>query len=144
MQRKISDIRRELQGQKARGEYSPEKLRAFYRKSAWKRGVCDYAEWLFDDYLDRRDLLGCDENIRIGKIKEADLLNGAASWDQYSRGGCSLIYNEDICKALCTEREQKRFHNGKLPPNNHEDWIDVQARALQEAAEMVLAAANRR
>ena len=68
MQRKISDIRAELQGIKARENYTPEQLRKFYRKSAWRRGVCDYAEWLFDDYLDRRDLLGVDEGIvRIGK-----------------------------------------------------------------------------
>lgn len=144
MQRKIIDIRRELRGPKARGDYSPEKLRQFYRKSAWDRGVCDYAESLFDDYLERRDLLGQDEELRIGKITEKDLLNGATNWKQYSHGGCSLIYDEDICKALCSPKEQKRTHNGELPPNDREDWLDVQARALQQAAMIVVNAVNRR
>lgn len=145
MQRKISDIRAELQGEKARGNYTPEQMRKFYRKSAWHRGVCDYAEWLFDDYLDRHELSGVDEEIvRIGKITEKDLLNGASSWEQYSRGGCALVYDEDICKALFSPKDQKRSQNGALPPNDHEDWIDVQTRVLKEAAEKVLAAVNRR
>ena len=144
MQRKISEIRQELQGVKARGEYTPEKLRAFNRKSAWDRGVCDYAEWLLDDYLDRRDLLGVDENTRIGSISEKDLLNGAESWSEYSHYGCCLVYDEDICQALCSPKEQNRLRNGELPPNAHEDWLDFQARALQQAAKKVLAAVNRR
>lgn len=144
MQRRISDIRKELKGPKARGEYTPEMLRQFHRKSAWNKGVCNYAEELFDNYLDRRDLLDYDDEARIGKIAEKDLLNGAADWNQYSHGGCSLIYDEDICMALCSPKEQKRTHNGELPPNDKEDWLDVQARALQQAATLVLKAVNRR
>lgn len=144
MQRSITDIRQELQGPRERENYTPDMLNKFRRKSAWDRGVCDYAEQLFDDYLERRDLLNCDGSIRIGKITEADLLNGAESWEDYSYGGCSLIYDSDVCEALCSPSERKRTRDGELPPNSRENWLDVQARALRQAASKVIKAVNRR
>lgn len=35
-----------------------------------------------------------------GKKLEKILLNGAKDWQEYSEGGCSLTYNEDIAKRL--------------------------------------------
>lgn len=93
-------------------------------RSAWDMAVNAYAVELLKDVetsdLDR-------ENCK------AVLLNGAADWKQYSYGGCSLIYDEDIARRVCTPSELKRKHNGALEPNSHETWLDVQARALCQA-----------
>ena len=64
------------------------------------------------------------------------MLNGAASWAQYSDGGCALIYNGDIARRLCTASELKRTRDGQRNPNANETWIDVQARALSQAARL--------
>jgi hypothetical protein len=75
------------------------------------------------------------KNVEYGTIEamKADALNGARDWRQYSEGGCSLVYNEDIAVRLCTPSELKKTSNGMRNPNASETWIDVQARALQQA-----------
>ena len=107
-------------------------------RSAWERGVKEYAAELIDDLA---------EAIHGGWFDPADigaplmlrkqLLNGSSDWRQYSWGGCSLIYNEDIAARLCTPSELKRTRNGKRRPNAREEWLDTQARALGQAARMV-------
>ena len=58
-------------------------IRYHKARSAWERGVTLYADELLDNIYD---------NIKEdGKITEADLLNGADNWKEYSYGGCSLI-----------------------------------------------------
>ena len=70
-------------------------------------------------------------------LLEKALLNGASSWQQYSDGGCALIYDADIAKILCTPTELKRTRNGELMPNSRENWLDVQASALFQAYRMI-------
>jgi len=94
-------------------------------RSAWKKGVILYAI----DILDSID----DE-----EITEKNLLNGADNWKQYSEGGCALIYNIDICHRLCTPSEIKKTKGGERRPNKQETWIDVQARALYQAARLIM------
>lgn len=53
-------------------------------------------------------------------------------------GGCYLIYNSDIAKMFCTPSELKKTHNGERKPNKNEEWLDVQARALNQAARMII------
>lgn len=65
------------------------------------------------------------------------LKNGADSWGQYSRDGSALVYDDDIAERLCTPSELKRKHGGKLAPNKRETWLDVQSRALFQAAELI-------
>lgn len=103
-------------------------------KSAWDRGVLIYALEIFDNYIEEHD--------SNKQITEKDLLNGAKDWQQYSRGGSSLIYDEDICKRLFTPSEQKKTRYGELKPNPSEEWLDVQARALYQAAQIVLSTVN--
>jgi len=91
--------------------------------SAWSKGVKNYAIDLVDE---------CE-----GAITEENLLNGTRNWDEYSAGGCALIYNEDIAKALCTPSELKRNDSGRLNPNGRENWIDCQARALKQAWKLI-------
>ena len=84
------------------------------------------------------------KNVEYGSIQslEADLLNGAQDWNQYSWGGCSLIYDEDIAKRVCTLSELKKTRNGERRPNSREEWLDTQARALSQAARHIRRAAN--
>lgn len=98
-------------------------------KSAWKRGVMQYAIELIND-VDLTDV--CNQ-----KLLEKTILNGADSWNQYSEGGCAFVYDGDICDRLCPPSVVKRKDHGRLPPNGRESWIDVQTRALFQAARII-------
>lgn len=121
----IDEIRNAIEAKKAR--------------SAWNKGVHLYAFDLLDEL---------DEAISGGWFDESDsevpallkrqLLNGAADWNQYSWGGCSLIYNEDIAERLCTPSELKKTRNGERRPNASEEWLDTQSRALYQASNLIL------
>lgn len=104
-------------------------------RSAWDKGVTEYALELLEELaVAVRD--GCvtaDDLNRPGG-KQAAMLNGADGWKAYSWGGCSLIYNSDIAERLCSPSELKRTRNGERRPNSREKWLDVQARALSQAA----------
>lgn len=105
------------------------------QRSAWGRGVLDYANELLDtleeaidgSYFDPDDLAAC-------KMVSSALLNGASDWNAYSWGGSALIYNGDIAARLCSPSELKKTRNGERRPNSREDWLDVQARALFQAS----------
>lgn len=99
-------------------------------RSAWERGVKAYA----------LDLLAEADEAR--EITREVLLHGARDWLEYSEGGSALIYNEDIAARLCTPSELARTRNGKRRPNSREGWLDVQARALAQAAALILRTAR--
>lgn len=99
--------------------------RYYNARSAWARGVVNYAIELVDGF-------------EGDAITEKALLSGARDWHEYSEGGMSLIYNQDICERLCTPSEIKRKHYGELQPNSRETWLDVQARALYQACRVIL------
>ena len=109
-----------------------------YNRSAWKRGVKEYAyelletleEGVENGYIDPDDFYS-------PKLLEKRLLNGVETWKQFSDGGCSLIYDGDIAKRLCNPTELKRSNNGNNPPNKMEEWLDVQARALRNACWLI-------
>ena len=107
-----------------------EKEKARSAWSAWKTGVFQYAF----------DILDNTEDI---EITENNLLNGAKDWHQYSEGGCSLIYDVDICHRLCTPSEIKKTKDGERRPNRQENWIGVQARALYQAARLIMKINNK-
>ena len=100
-------------------------------RSAWKKGVKKYADELLDNLEERAQI-----NERLPKdekeLKEW-LLNGAMDWEDYSYGGCSLIYDGDIAERLCTPSDLKKKDGGRLDPNSQESWLDVQTRALRQA-----------
>lgn len=108
-------------------------------RSAWGRGVLLYAQELAADLA---------EAIEGGYIKpetitsraalDEALRNGADSWKQFSWGGCSLIYNGDIAERLCNPSELKKTRNGERRPNAREEWLDTQARALFQAAGLIM------
>ena len=103
-----------------------EKIEHLNPRSAWNHGVMRYALELVT-------------SIDVGEeITEKCLLNGAENWHQYSEGGCALIYDFDICHRLCTPSEIKKTKDGERRPNKRENWIDVQARALYQAAQLIM------
>ena len=104
--------------------------------STWNKGVKEYAFELLES-LKERAALEC----RIPEsVKEAYnwMLNGADNWREYSYGGCSLLWDEDIAERLCCPSELKKKKYGYLNPNKRENWLDVQARALYQACYLVL------
>ncbi len=94
-------------------------------RSTWKAGVIQYAF----------DIINC---MGDKEITEKNLLNGADNWKQYSDGGRALIYDVDICHRLCTPSEIKKTKDGERRPNKQENWLDVQTRALYQAARLIL------
>lgn len=108
--------------------------RADWNRSAWGRGVTQYALEILDNCEYYRD----SETFYIpaGLSKDAlrkDALNGADSWSEFSQGGCSLIYDCDIAERLCTPSELRKTRGGEREPNSRESWLEVQTRALRQA-----------
>ena len=115
-----------------------ESIAAEKQRSAWDKGVTQYALELVDElaeqigggYVDPAELAK-------PRILRAALLNSAKDWREYSWGGCSLIYDPDIASRLCCPSELKKTRNGERRPNGREEWLDVQGRALFQAANRV-------
>ena len=107
-------------------------LAAMPTRSAWQRGVKAYAADLLDA-LDENNLPATRENM----------LNGARTWREWAWGGCGLVYHADIAERLCSPSELKRKQGGDLPPNGREEWPDVEARAVGQAAGFILRAVRR-
>lgn len=112
-----------------------EALEASKERSAWGRGVQAYAVDLVDNLQERAAYEG--RNPETGKECREWMLNGAQDWNQYSWEGSSLIYDGDIAERLCTPSELKKTRHGERRPNSREEWLDVQARALYQAANRV-------
>lgn len=108
------------------------------QRSAWDKGVSAYALELVEQLGEQIDGGYFYElDLSEPKTVRAALLNGAADWSQYSWGGCSLIYDSDIAERLCCPSELKKTRNGERRPNSREEWLDVQTRALYQAANRV-------
>ena len=99
-------------------------------RSAWARGVKEYA-------LELVESLNDDADLSNETLLQKALFNGASSWQQYSEGGCSLIYNADIAERLCSPSELKRCKGGERAPSGRETWLDCQSRALWQAHKVV-------
>lgn len=111
-----------------------EKLKRLTPRSAWDRAVVS-------DAMDLVDSLNCSELPNNREELKKLLLNGAADWSAYSYGGCALVYDGDIAKHYCTPSELRRVTHadGTISEraNARENWLDVQARALQQAAFLI-------
>ena len=113
-------------------------------RSAWSRGVTVYAMELLEKLEEAVDGGYFDpSDPEAPKLLERQLLNGASDWNQYSWGGCSLIYDGDIAARLCCPSELKKTRNGERRPNAREEWLDVQTRALYQACRRIKTAAGK-
>ena len=102
-----------------------ENMKKRFARSAWDKGVYDYAFDILEPL--------CDE---LENVKADTLMNGASSWKDYSYGGCALICDDDIAKRMCTPSEYKKYlnagPNSKLSDSDY--WLgNVQTRALFQA-----------
>jgi hypothetical protein len=113
-------------------------------RSAWGRGVKGYAEGLAEELEEaiQGGYFAEDKLTDRAALKE-QMLNGAKDWSQYSWGGSAWIYDGDIAERLCSPSELKKTRNGERRPNANEEWLDVQARALTQAASMIMRLARR-
>lgn len=114
------------------------------RRGAWNHGVMCYAI----DLVDELEESICDgyhdfDDLHSRRMVEKMLLNGASDWSQYSWGGSALIYDRDIAELLCNPSELKKTRHGERQPNSYEEWLDVQARALRQAARRVINTVDR-
>ena len=109
-----------------------ENMKKRFARSAWDKGVYDYA-------FDILEPLG-DE---LENVKADTLMNGPNTWTAYSYGGCALICDDDIAKRMCTPSEYKKYlnagPNSKL--SNSDYWLgNVQTRALFQAMSKIRSA----
>lgn len=116
-----------------------EKLEKLTPRSAWHRAVVS-------DAVDLVESLPSSESPNNWENLKKLLLNGAADWSAYSYGGCALVYDEDIARRYCTPSEVRRVTHadGTISEraNERETWLDVQARALNQAAYLIKEAAG--
>ena len=110
-------------------------LKARKDRSAWDKGVTVYALELLESL--RESIEGgyfFPDDLTAPRVLRKALLNGASDWNEYSWGGSALIYDGDIAERLCNPSELKKTRGGERRPNAREEWLDVQARALFQAA----------
>jgi len=115
-------------------------LNSMDHRSAWAKGVNEYAQGLVDDleewteggYVNLEDI----QSARLEKI----LLNGAENWYHYSWSGCTLCYNRQIIERLCPPSVVAKY---PARPNKREQWLDAQARACYQAYLRVQKAINK-
>lgn len=103
-------------------------------RRAWNQAV-------LSDAVDLVQNLNCSELPNSWEALRALLLNGARNWQEYSYGGCALVYDEDIARHYCTNAELRKVTraDGTISDraNAAETWLDVQARALSQAAILI-------
>lgn len=149
-----TDTEEEEEAQNMKPEYkhiyveeARRQLEARTDRSAWDRAVTEDAIDLLDTVNDRceqvtRQFAETEEgsaahvhDLFVSRMSLMNIMkNGAESWHDYSWGGCGLIYDGDIAEHYCTPSELKKVHGGERRPNSREEWLDVQARALRQAA----------
>lgn len=100
----------------------------FFGRSKWEQGIKEYTREILEyPNFDKKDEFN---ELTL----EKRLLNGASSWREYSEGGCSLIYDDDIIERLTPPGSLERV---KRYNKNHASgtWCiaDVQTRALFQA-----------
>lgn len=109
-----------------------ENMKNRFARSAWDKGVYDYAFDILEPLGDELENVNADT-----------LMNGANTWTTYSYGGCALICDDDIAKRMCTPSEYKKYlnasPNSKLRDSDY--WLgDVQTRALFQAMSKIRSA----
>lgn len=105
------------------------------RRSAWDRGLISYAYMILDNGLMTvREHVATPAPDHITREIADWLLCGAKSWREYSYGGCALICDDEIARTLCAPWELRKTRYGERQPNSRETWLDVQARAIGQAA----------
>ncbi len=96
-------------------------------RSAWEKGVLYYAYFIMRKFESETEI-----------ESENDLLNGAKGWKHASYSGCFYVRDEFIALSLCNKSKLRMTRYGMRRPNRNETWLDVQARALFQASQLIL------
>ena len=102
-----------------------ENMKKRFARSAWDKGVYDYAFDILEPLGDELEDVNADT-----------LMNGTNTWTAYTYGDYGLICDDDIAKRMCTPSEYKKYlnagPNSKLSDSDY--WLgNVQTRALFQA-----------
>lgn len=116
-----------------------EKIEGLKFRSKWQKAVQEDAVWLLEEMMDIHEDEVTAGVMSFGSIEgvERVLRMGADTWKDFSEGGGALIYDKDIAEHYCTPSELKKVHDGERKPNSRESWLDVQARALWQAHQLI-------
>ena len=103
-----------------------------HARGTYQKAICQYAFELVDNISDNYKTTAEElEHLEsITSLKER-ALNGASGWEQYSWGGCSLCYNDDILTRLFCPSLVKKYQNTDTIRGRH--LLDYQASALARA-----------
>lgn len=96
-------------------------------RSTWKRGVLYYAFYILKKFPKETEI-----------ESEKDLLCGDYNWRYTSYSGCFNVEDEVIALSVCSNSELRKTNYGRRRPNRDESWLDVQARALFQASNLIL------
>jgi len=104
------------------------------KRSAWNRGVVKTAIEMVGGQI---EYLGSDFEVECDrKSFEKQFLNGAANWAEYSESGSALIYDEDIVERYSPASFINKWKGKDTAPSG-ETWLQVQARALWQAFDLI-------
>lgn len=113
------------------------KLNTVKTRSAWDKGVLDYALEIVENYAPE-DVTSVDDVLNYARDKHESLFSVA---QLQSHGGCFEIYDANIAQRLCTPSEFNRAHykdgSMKQMANARESWLDVQGRAVYQAYSLI-------
>lgn len=98
-----------------------DRIKQMDEPTAWVQGIKEQAL----DMIEQAEVELTKTNLK------KELLNGASDWSEYSYGGNALIYDWDIAARY---RPQSEFINN---PNAYENWLDLQARVIEQAYIMI-------
>ena len=108
-------------------------------RSAWESGVQSYALEMVDTMDELETLKSVKALFNHCGYKDMTVSQLA---HECSYGGCFEIYDEDIALRLCSPSEIRKCtrKDGSFRPNANarESWLDVQARALRQAYNLIL------
>ncbi|MCM1516190.1 MAG: hypothetical protein NC080_07270 [Paraprevotella sp.] len=100
--------------------------------TAWDVGVRSAALEIWDRIIESGEYPD-NENLLY-----KSMLNGAQDWHQYSYGGCALVYDIDIARRYMRYSDLVNIIGGRFELEG-KNWLDVQADALYQAADLIAA-----
>ena len=111
-------------------------------RSAWNRAVKLYALDLLDsvemEAIENAPQFGAGWAVtqyrgQVNGLRHV-LINGARTWLEYSEGGCSLIYDDEIAERCCSPAVYAKSNHGEKMTLRGRSWLEVQAWGLNQAA----------
>lgn len=99
------------------------------RTTQWTKAKETLKEMILSDIAEYK------EEIKDYETLKKAALNGADSFKHASYSGCYLVYDYELAKLFCTQKQFEKLDNRKQFPQGigGQSWLDIQARALIQA-----------